>query len=301
MRTRRLWRPRPPSRSATRSPPARPRPTGCAPTTYQGRIPRRPGPPPLSRRRSDNRLVADALEADWNTALREARQATEDYQRAADAQAPIDQATRQRLITLAADVHALWRDETTPMRERKRVARLLITDVTLTKTEHITAQIRLTGGQQHTLTLPLPLGGGKLRQTPKPVVALIDELLDAHTDAEIADILNGRSLTSGMGIAFHRLMVRDIRQDYGLRPRFDRLRERGLLTAPELADLLGVSVPTVWDWHRAGLIDGEKYNDKNACLYLHPGDDAPRVQQGVKLSDRAAAQRRPSPKERGAV
>jgi hypothetical protein len=117
-------------------------------------------------------------------------------------------------------------------------------------------------------------------------VAAIDILLEDHTDAEIADLLNQRGLTSGKGLAFHRLLVREIREDYHLTSRYDRLRARGLLTAYELAELLDVSVPTVWKWHRAGLLEGEKYNDKNACLYPHPGPNPPRVQQGTRLDRR---------------
>ncbi|MFJ1673390.1 recombinase family protein [Streptomyces bottropensis] len=237
----------------------------------------------------DNRLVADSLEADWNAALREVAAARKDIERARIEAEPVNEALREKLAHLAGDVHRLWHDPGTPMRERKRIARLLITDVTLTKAEQITAQVRLSGGRHHTLDLPLPLGGGKLWQTPKPVVAAIDTLLEDHTDAEIADILNRRGLTSGKGLSFHRLLVRDIREDYQLTSRFDRLRDRGLLTAHELADLLGVSVPTVWKWHRAGLLEGEKYNDKNACLYPPPGPNPPRVQQGVRLDHRRPA------------
>lgn len=237
----------------------------------------------------DNRLVADSLEADWNAALREVAATREDVERARTQAAPRQQATRDQLARLAGDVKALWHDPATPMRERKRIARLLITDVTLLKGERITAHVRLSAGQTHTLDLPLPLGGGKLWQTPRPVVTTIDELLEDHTDAEIADILNQRGLTSGKGCPFHRLLVRDIRENYKLRNRHDRLRDRGLLTAYELADLLGVSVPTVWKWNRAGLLEGEKYNDKNACLYPPPGPNPPRVQQGIRLDRRRPA------------
>ena len=38
-----------------------------------------------------------------------------------------------------------------------------------------------------------------LRQTPTTVVAEIDRLLEEHTDGEIADLLNNRSLLSGDG------------------------------------------------------------------------------------------------------
>ncbi|MGW4985602.1 recombinase family protein [Streptomyces mirabilis] len=237
----------------------------------------------------DNRLVADSLEADWNAALREVAAARKNIERARAEAEPVNEALREKLAHLAGDVHRLWHDPDTPMRERKRIARLLITDVTLTKAERITAQVRLSAGRHHTLDLPLPLGGGKLWQTPKSVVAVIDTLLADHTDAEIADILNQRGLTSGKGLPFHRLLVRDIRQNYQLTSRFDRLRDRGLLTAYELAELFDVSVPTIWKWHRAGLLEGEKYNDKNACLYPQPGPNPPHVQQGVRLDHRRPA------------
>ncbi|WP_244374215.1 hypothetical protein [Streptomyces griseorubiginosus] len=164
----------------------------------------------------DNRLVADSLAADWKAALREVAAARKDIESARTEAEPVNEALREKLAQLADDVHRLWHDPGTPMRERKRIARLLITDVTLIKAERITAQVRLSGGRHHTLDLPLPLGGGKLWQTPKPIVAAIDTLLEDHTDAEIADILNQRGLTSGKGLPFHRLMVRDIRQDYQL-------------------------------------------------------------------------------------
>ena len=45
------------------------------------------------------------------------------------------------------------------MRERKRLLRLLVTDVTLTRGDDgaTRCQVRFTGGQHHILTLPRPL------------------------------------------------------------------------------------------------------------------------------------------------
>jgi hypothetical protein len=67
----------------------------------------------------------------------------------------------------------------TPARERKRIARLLLTDVTVTRTrDTITAHIRLPAGQHHTLTLPIPPTAAQLRKTPAAVITAIDEPLD---------------------------------------------------------------------------------------------------------------------------
>src|SRR6266536_1024195 len=159
----------------------------------------------LARRRylavdPQNRLVADTLEADWNTALRELAHATDTYQHATQATTgQLTAAQRQRITQLATDFPALWNDPATPQRERKRLIRLLISDVILTSTAQITAHVRLRGGQDHSLHLPIPLAAWQLRQTPPEVVSAIDQLLDDHTDAQIATILSSRGLVSRTG------------------------------------------------------------------------------------------------------
>ena len=45
----------------------------------------------------------------------------------------LDEEQRRRILALASDFPRLWNDPATPQRERKRMARLLIEDVTLTK------------------------------------------------------------------------------------------------------------------------------------------------------------------------
>jgi len=251
----------------------------------------------LARRRylavdPSNRLVADSLEADWNTALRQLADAEDAYHTARDtATGRLTDEQRHRIQALAADFPALWNNPATPQRERKRMIRLLITDVTLLKTTtNITVQIRMRGGQDRTLTLPLPQPGWQLRQTPPEVVAAVDQLLDHHTHAQIADILNARGLASGEGRPFHRLMIRNIRDNYHLRSREHRLRDAGMLTLTETAQRLGVHPGTVKIWHHAGLITGHPFNDKGQCLYQPPDQNPPTPMQGHKLSQRRPAQ-----------
>lgn len=83
---------------------------------------------------------------------------------------------------------ALWHDPATPARERKRILRLMIDDVTLTKVNEITVQVRFRGGATHTLSLPRPLPAWKVRQLDPDLIAEIDRLIGEHTDAEIATI-----------------------------------------------------------------------------------------------------------------
>jgi DNA invertase Pin-like site-specific DNA recombinase len=228
-----------------------------------------------------NRLVADSLEADWNNALRELTEATDDYERAKTANGPLTDAQRQRITALATDVPALWNSPTTPARERKRMVRLLLQDATISRTnENITVHIRLRGGQDHTLTLPLPLASWQLRKTPDHVVAAIDELIEEHTDSETAAILEQRGFTSGTGQPLHARLIRQIRIAYQIPSHTQRLRDQGLLTLNEIARHLGISPNTVKSWRNQGLLTGRRANDKDEYLYQLPDPNLPRPRIG---------------------
>jgi DNA invertase Pin-like site-specific DNA recombinase len=233
----------------------------------------------------DNRLVADSLEADWNHKLRALTEAHEEYARRREQDARVltdDQ--HGAILALASDFPRLWRDAITPDRERKRMVRLLLEDVTLNRDHQLTLQIRFKGGALKTLNLPLPLHSWQKWVTPSAVVNEIDQLLNQHTVPQIAAILNERGIISGAGKPFYPHLVARLVRSYGLKPRYDRLRQAGLLTLQEMADALHISPTHVKIWNRHGLIHGHAYSDKNECLYEPPGADAPRKAQGTKLS-----------------
>ena len=224
----------------------------------------------------DNRLVASTLEADWNAKLRALQSAQEHYQRQCEDDQRVLTEEQQRAIrALASDFPRLWSNPKTPNRERKRLVRLLIEDVTLRKADHITAQVRFKGGATQTLTLPCQQPAWKLRQTHPTVVAQIDRLLDHHTDAEIAARLNAKGLRSGMGRAFSALMVAKLRRAYGLGDHYQRLRQRGMLTAEEIARQLQISVATLQVWRRAGRLKAHCTTAKGDYLYEPLGDTPP--------------------------
>jgi DNA invertase Pin-like site-specific DNA recombinase len=233
-----------------------------------------------------NRLVAESLEADWNTALRTLADAQHTYQQAQrDHPGQLTNEQKTRIHQLVTDLPGIWHDPTTPARERKRITRLLLTDVTVTKTsDTITAHVRLRGGQHHSLTLPTPLTAAEQRRTPTPVINAIDELLDHHTTDEIAAILNQRGLTSGTDQPFHRLMIHNIIREYRIPIRHQRLRAAGLIPLAEMATRLNVSTTTVKKWYHAGLVSGQRYNDKGEVLYNPPGTDPPTPHRGRRHS-----------------
>jgi hypothetical protein len=178
-------------------------------------------------------------------------------------------------VALATDFPQLWQAPGTPDRERKRMVRLLLEDVTLIKGMPITAHVRFRGGATRTLTLSPPLPAWALRKTSPEVVAEVDRLLDDYTEKQIAHLLTARGFRSGTGKPIDPMMVMRVRQRYGLKPRFQRLRDRGLLTMAEVARTFGICPSTAKVWRRAGLLRAHAYDDKPQYLLERPGADAP--------------------------
>jgi hypothetical protein len=136
----------------------------------------------LARRRfmqvdPDNRLEADSLEAEWNSKLRTLSETQQERERQREQDRKVlTEPQRATILALATNFPALWRDPNTPDRERKRMIRLLLEDITLLRGEQITLHIRFKGGAVKTLTLPLPLNSWQLRQTSLDVVKEMDRL-----------------------------------------------------------------------------------------------------------------------------
>jgi len=231
----------------------------------------------LARRRflrvdPDNRLVASSLEAEWNEKLRLLADAEQTYERQCQAdQAQIGSEQRAKVLALATDFAKLWHDPKTPNRERKRIVRLLIEDVTMRKEEQILLQIRFRGGKTTSLTIPRPLNYFQARKHSPDLIREMDRLLEDYNYKDVARILNEKGMKTGGGVALTSNAVSYIRIAFGLKSRFDRLRARGMLTVPEIASKLDVSAETIWRYQKLGIVRGYPYDDQNRCLYEDPG------------------------------
>jgi DNA invertase Pin-like site-specific DNA recombinase len=230
----------------------------------------------LARRRymkvdPDNRLVADTLEAEWNDKLRRHAEAADEYDRRSKQQAAtLSAETRQRILGLAEQLPQIWNDPRVDFRDRKRIVRLLIDDVTLSKAQTITAHVRLPGGATRTLVLERPLPIAQIRKFKPELVVTVDQLLDQHCDREIADILNRDGWRTWEGKPFNLKKVAFIRQTYKLASRYKRLRRRGMLTTREVAVKFGVSETAVHEWGRQGLITKCYSDNLNRGLWTLP-------------------------------
>ena len=220
----------------------------------------------------ENRLVADVLEADWNARLRELAQVQEEAGRQnEEEQRRLTALEHQAIADLVEDFPRVWHDPHTSDRDRKRMVRLLLEDVTLLKDEVITAHVRFKGGATQSITIPLSHG----RRSAPELIALLDQLLDDYTDAEVAEQLNQRGWRTYGGKLFHARRVLSLRRDYQLKDHGTRLRERGLLSADEAAKAYGVCQQTIMSWGRAGLLPMYRTNDHGIAVFPPPAEHAP--------------------------
>ncbi len=219
----------------------------------------------------NNRLVADTLEAQWNEKLRllaEAKDDCERQQRADAAQLTAEQ--KSKIMALAADFSTLWHSPATSDRDRKRMARLLVEDVTLRRDQEILVQIRFKGGATQVLRLPLPKAAWALRKTKPEIIAEIDRLLDTNTEKEVAQMRNERGWHSSAGNPFTQQMVHMLRFCYRLKTRLTRLQAQGLLTPREIGPMIG-SVPSrVNYWRQTGILRGVKTGAGPGYVYYKP-------------------------------
>lgn len=233
----------------------------------------------------NNRLVADTLEGEWNEKLRILANAREERERAREHdQFVLDKTVQERLVVMTADFKKLWTDPDTPNRERKRLLAHIIEDVTLIKlpAEGTTKlHVRFKGGKIQTLTTMSPKSSSQQIKTRPGIVEMVDKLLDDHIYSEIAELLNRQGYRPGEAArrgredaCFTPLRVAYLVHEYKLRSRFDRLRERGMLTKQEAAARLNIHEHTVARWAKHGIIASHPYNG-HYSLYEIPDADLP--------------------------
>ena len=235
----------------------------------------------------EHRLVADNLERHWNEALQRLAAAEEAYAGAGRTQLlPVTAEMKERVAALVADLPRVWHDPRTPARDRKRMLRLLVEDVTLLRDDVIRLSIRWRGGATREVKCPLPLGAPDLRRTPAAVVEQVRALATEQTDAQIAETLNGRWLRTGTGLPFGRLRVRTLCEAYDIESYAEHLARDGWLTAPQMAEQLDVHPATAKRFAHEGVLRAVRADDRGTILFKQPTGPLPFAHPGKRLRDR---------------
>lgn len=222
----------------------------------------------LARRRyeqvdPDNRLVAAALEGDWENQLRVLADLEKDWQKAqAELVTPLDAAEIAQIQALAADLPALWQAETTTNADRKRLLRCLIQDVTLdafSDPKITQVFVRWHTGLVTHLQVPRPQPGRRASQT---LLARVAVLAQTFSDTQIAERLNAEGHTTPTGLAWTAGRVFGLRRKNQVLSQFHSHspqlapRADGCYTIQQVARLLQYSPTTIHDWFLHGFLVG---------------------------------------------
>ena len=235
-----------------------------------------------------NRLVANTLERRWNETLLHLqdlkKQAAEFQRKEARVFTPEQKA---KVLALARDFPRLWHAPSTQAKDRKRMLRLLIKDITVNKLveqRQLSVHIRWHGGACTDLFVQIPPSAAGRPRYRSPIVDRIRDLACGLLDAQIADQLNREGCTSAKGKSYTAKMIRWIRWRYQIS--LARLKKSEELTVQEVAKQFGVSDGVVYYWVEHNVIQARRLNPGMPCWVTLTAADERKLRDWVRNSSR---------------
>ena len=211
-----------------------------------------------------NRLVTATLERRWNEALVRLEQiraeAAQFQSRKARVATPEQKA---KALALARDLPRLWRAPTTQAKDRKRMLRLLIRDITVEKLpaqRQVILHVRWQGGACTDTTVSLPAPIAERIRYPAAIVEQVRELSHHLSDPQIVAHLNQQGLRSPHGKPFTLSMIKWLRYRYGI-PSVS-LKRPEELTVQQLAQRFGVSIHVVHYWIKRSVVEARQLDGR---------------------------------------
>jgi len=218
-------------------------------------------------------MVAGALEADFNEKLRNLQKSQEEYERKEkENRFEMNEEKKSKVRNIVNNFPALWNNPDTPCKEKKRMVRLLLEDITLKRQDGINVSVLFKGGETKTFKLPETLRIWDLRKTDKKVLEKIDQLLNKYYDKKVVEILNREKHLTGTGKKFTIRILAQLRKNYNLKSHYERLREKKFLTLKEISEKLQVSKRTLRRWAQINQIKAVNFNVREK-LYELPGKE----------------------------
>jgi hypothetical protein len=234
------------------------------------------------------RLVASTLERRWNDALLQLedlkKQAAALQRQEARVATPEQKA---KVLALARDLPRLWRAPTTQAKDRKRMLRLLLKDITVEKLsplQQLQVHIRWQGGASTSLSVPLPPKIADRVRYPAVLVDRVRQLALRLADAEIAAQLQREGHISAKGQAYTAKIVQWIRGCYQI-PRAV-LKRPEELSVQQVAKDFGVSPSVVYYWIERHLIQVRRINGRSPYWITLNTSDEQKLRDRVRNSSR---------------
>ena len=205
----------------------------------------------------ENRLVARTLEARLEAKLQELAEAEAALTTVTAAKAPLP--PRAELEAAVTTLGQLWSAPTTTDRDRKRLLRTLIADITILPgagPDTVRIGVCWRSGASEELTAERVSNICAARRSAPEVVDVVRRLGPATDNATLARQLNAAGYRTGTGRIFDADSVRLIRRSYRIPPA--ALLAPGETTVAEVSDRLGVSRSTITSWIGTGLLTARR-------------------------------------------
>jgi transposase-like protein len=208
----------------------------------------------------ENRLVARPLERKWNDGLKRVDQLkAQIIDRKSPFEDRLSNIEEKQILRLAHDLPAIWNAPTTSNQDKKKLIGSAIQEVQLTKTDReVAVKIIWKGGAVIDTIVYLPKIGRNSNTSPE-VVELVRQLAPKFTDAQIARILIRQKHKTATGLPYNAHRVASLRWNFHIpcykKPDDEQVKT---FTAQQAAQILQVSIPTVYNWIDAGFIKGEQ-------------------------------------------
>ncbi|MFC1611815.1 recombinase family protein, partial [Myxococcota bacterium] len=209
-----------------------------------------------------NRLVASTLERRWNEALVNLEDTRRQFDEHRQQEGLSEIKTRKaEILALGKDLPRLWRSQTTKPKDRKRILRLLLKDITIEKPggeKKVRMQIRWQGGATEELMVSIPPSTADKWRHSSEIIDRVRELAKTLTDRQIATLFTEEGLQSNKGNQFTASGISWIRYKHAIpAPNLKRSEE---LTVKEVASKFGVSSHVVYYWISRKLLPARKVN-----------------------------------------
>jgi hypothetical protein len=239
--------------------------------------------------------VAAELEARWNAALERVRDVEvklESFDTDVSERQPLDEG---QLRALAADLPAVWNDETTDMRLKQRIARILLREVIADvdeQAEEIVLTLHWHGGRHTEVRVAKATRGRTRRCTEEDAIELVRRMAGRWTDHAIATALNKMGSHTGAGNHWNTVRVRALRSRMGFPALGGKLVMEPLLTAKLAAQRLGLSTMYVSILCARGVIPATQIAPRSPWWIDPRVIDSDEVKQALRaLRERRAVKR----------
>jgi len=207
-----------------------------------------------------NRLVASTLESRWNQMLVNLEQVKKQYAEYQQAETQtITEEQKEKILSSLKDLPRLWNSPKTRAKDRKRILRLLIKDVTIEKLsdpKQLMLHLRWQGGACEDISLTLPPRFSDQLRYPKETVDKIRGLALTLSDYQIVEKLNQEGLLSATGKPFNTSKVKWIRFKHNIPA--PELKQADEITVKEAAKKFGVSIGVVYYWIERGVVQARR-------------------------------------------